>query len=241
MSVLATACRYDGTFMCERNDQCLSASAPGTCQLPSGLCSFPDPLCPTPGQRYDDTAGSLANQCVEPALPVDAAVAFDPNTCPTDFTQLSVDTPSRYRVLPVLPLTAEYFDYVTACGMQKPGVTHIAIIETLAEAMTVGPLAAGSGGPAQVYVGALQSQTATGLAVGWIHADGSPVAATVWAASEPDDGDGSEGNHQEQVAVLTSGGRLNDIALKMHWPVLCECDGKTVAPAFTTLVTGYRD
>ncbi len=67
--VMATACRYSGAFTCERNDQCRSRTAPGVCQLPAGVCSFPDPTCPVTGQRYDDTAGELADECVAAASP----------------------------------------------------------------------------------------------------------------------------------------------------------------------------
>jgi len=239
--VLATACRYEGTYTCERNDQCMSAAAPGTCQLPVGLCSFPDPMCPS-GQRFDDTAGSSAGVCVEPMVMIDAPAGFDPTTCPSTFTQLHASSPSRYRVLPALGMTAQFYDYVTACEMQKPGFTHAAIIETPAEAMVIAPLVTGPGGPTQqVYVGALQAPTATMPGLGWIHSDGTPVADTLWAQGEPNDANGGEGDHQEQVAVLTSAAKLNDIDMRMPWPILCECDGKAVSATFTAHVLTYRD
>jgi hypothetical protein len=70
IAIAVTGCRYEGTYTCASNDQCRSREAPGVCQLPAGLCSFPDPMCPTTGQRYDDTAGELANECVTPAAPL---------------------------------------------------------------------------------------------------------------------------------------------------------------------------
>ncbi len=241
VTVLATACRYDGTYTCETNDQCRSASAPGTCQLPAGLCSFPDPMCPMTGQRYDDTAGDSSGECVAPVSMIDAPAAFDPTTCPAAFTQLHFSLESRYRVLPALGAAAQYYDYVTACEMQKPGFTHAAIIETPGEAMMVAPLVTGMGGGQQVYVGALQDPMATMPATGWIHADGTAVATAVWQAGEPNDANGAEGDHQEQLAVLTSAGHLNDIAFRTQAPILCECDGKAVAAVFTDRVTAYRN
>ena len=242
VTVLATSCRYEGTYTCERNDQCKSAAAPGTCQLPAGLCSFPDPMCPMTGQRYDDTAGSSAGECVTPVAPmVDAPAGFDPTVCPTTFTALHVSLESRYRVLPALGTTADYRDYVAECAREKPGFTHVAIIETPAEAMIVGPMVTSGNGRQLVYIGAVQDRAATTPAAGWIHADGTAVAPSLWQTNEPNDLQDGEADHREQFCGLTSGGVLNDVDDRTPTPVLCECDGKTVAPVFTAHVLANSD
>jgi len=61
--LLAVAgCHFTGTYTCEQSSQCLRNGQPGTCE-PTGHCAFPDTAC-TSGQRYDSSAGGLANQCV---------------------------------------------------------------------------------------------------------------------------------------------------------------------------------
>jgi len=51
-----------GSFACERDDQCVSASGPGVCE-PTGFCSFLDDGCPS-GRRYGDSSGPDAGKCV---------------------------------------------------------------------------------------------------------------------------------------------------------------------------------
>jgi hypothetical protein len=231
--VAACGCRYTGTYTCERDDQCRSRAAPGTCQLPAGLCSFPDATCPL-GQRYDDTAGEAAEECVGPTAMVDAPPAFDPNACPTGFMQVTAGVPSRYRVLPTLPAPADFSDYMAACDAELPGSTHGAVIDTAAEAMALA--AVFGGGAGRYYIGMVQDPIERAPAAGWIHADGTPVATALWMAGEPNDGNGTETDHLEQAGVVTSGGTFNDVAGTIVAPVLCECDGAVPSAMFQTFV-----
>lgn len=68
MSVLA-ACGVHGTFPCQTDSQCVRDGMQGVCQIATKFCSFADPTC---GQRYDETAGPFANQCVTNDAGIDA-------------------------------------------------------------------------------------------------------------------------------------------------------------------------
>jgi hypothetical protein len=76
--VVVAACRFTGTYTCAQDSQCTRPGVAGTCE-PTGHCAFPDTSCAS-GQRYDNSAGSLASQCVGDVVdagidtPVDAAV-----------------------------------------------------------------------------------------------------------------------------------------------------------------------
>ena len=227
--IVSTGCRYTGAYTCERDDQCRSRAAAGTCQLPAGACSFPDATCPQ-GQRYDDTAGDSAGQCIEGVPMVDAATVFDPTTCPTGFMQLAATSPSRYRVLPALPATARFPDYMAACDAQLPGASHGAVIDTPAEVMAVA--AVFGGGTARYYIGVVQDPAAATPSAGWIHANGAPVAAAHWRQDDPDDGNASEADHLEQAGVILNDGTFSDVAGNTALPVLCECDGAAPSAAF---------
>jgi hypothetical protein len=108
------ACRVEGTFACERDEQC---GADGRCE-PLGACSFPDPGC-ADGRRFDELATApLAGTCVDVAL-----------ACPAGYTAAISGIGSRYR--PVL----EPVDWVTAqsrCAADGAG-THLVVIESAAE------------------------------------------------------------------------------------------------------------
>lgn len=72
---------------------------------------------------------------------------------------------------------------------------------------------------------------------GWINADGTPllVALLSTAQTEPDDADMNEADHAEQVGAFTAMG-VFDLPGRTAQPVICECDGKAVSPAFQALV-----
>ncbi len=63
----APACS-PGAYTCTSNAQCLSSSGQqGICEEVTGYCSYPDSLCAQnggTGERYAESAGSLASQCV---------------------------------------------------------------------------------------------------------------------------------------------------------------------------------
>lgn len=238
VSMLVSGCRYTGTYACERDEECRSSAAPGTCQLPAGVCSFPDLTCPL-GQRYDDTAGDLAGECVESAIMIDAPILFDPSVCPSGFSQAMPGILSRYRVLPALPSTARFADYMAACDAQLAGKTHAAVFDTKAEATAV--LAAIGVGAGRYYIGVVQDAAALTPAVGWIHADGTAVASGLWAGTEPNDGNGSEADHLEQAGVVVNDGTFNDISGTMAAPVICECDGSAPSATFQAFVLSTRD
>jgi len=72
---LLAACKVTGSYTCEQDDQCIRAGATGRCEA-THACSFSDGACES-GFRYDTSAGSLANQCVAPDVPIDAPAMID--------------------------------------------------------------------------------------------------------------------------------------------------------------------
>lgn len=59
---LSSACVKFPPFVCDRDQQCMSAEGEGTCEA-SGACSFRDALCDS-GRRFGESAGELAGSCV---------------------------------------------------------------------------------------------------------------------------------------------------------------------------------
>jgi cysteine-rich repeat protein len=63
--LVVSACPSLDPFTCQGDDQCTLA-ADGVCHEDEGACSYPDDTCPS-GRRWSQTAGALADQCVEEA------------------------------------------------------------------------------------------------------------------------------------------------------------------------------
>lgn len=227
LAAVLGACRYAGTFTCDRDEECQPRGAIGTCQPETGLCSAPDATCAS-GQRYDESAGGSAGTCVEIPAPPDAPPAFDPTTCPAAFQEVAGLTTSRYHVLPMGPRFAAQMQ---ACEALAPGLAHGAVIESPAEWMALLPFTSS----AIHMVGAVQAPMAAAVDAGWIHADGTPVDLGVWGPDEPADGDDNEADHAQQFGGIGADG-LRDLPDDPTWPTLCECDGKPVAAMFTAHV-----
>jgi len=61
----STGCvELNKTYSCASNEQCVSGTVQGSCDLATSLCVFPDSTCPS-GQRYGELAGRDSNQCTE--------------------------------------------------------------------------------------------------------------------------------------------------------------------------------
>jgi hypothetical protein len=231
-------CRYSGTFQCDTNDQC---GASGTCQ-PSRYCSFMDPSCAS-GQKYDETAGPLAGQCVGEEQQTDAGVdvmpdaPFDLTTCPATYSVRIASSPSHYRLVTA---QATFWEHTTACASAKPGATHLVIPESVEEIVElseyIDPI---SNTGAVFYVGVVQDSSVTTPAEGWIRFDGQPVDPALWLAGEPDDFDGTETDRYSQVAGFDKSPqneRMDDLPGVNDLGTVCECDGKSITPAVQAFV-----
>jgi hypothetical protein len=232
LALLATGCRVTGTFECERSEQCRSNRMSGTCE-PTGFCSFPDPACPS-GLRYSEYAGGgYAEQCT---ITLDAA-AWTPASCPGAYniTLPSTAATSRYRIVATPSM---FWPHENVCSAGMPGATHAINLETTEE---LADLRTQLDALSQRlhYVGAVQDPAATAADAGWINMDGTPVATGLWTVStaEPDDGDGGEDDHLNQLATYDRQvtGLRDAIGTELAG-IVCECDGLPVSAMARTSI-----
>ncbi len=240
IGLASTACRVSGAFTCETSDQCRAPTGQGVCEPQTGFCTFADADCAS-GTRYADNAGDgLAGRCTGEDPPNDAmeidAPPFDTSTCPAKFD----------ITLPSVPNAKFYMDIgqgnygvvATRCLAELAGATHPANVHS---AQTVTEIAAlfNLGGPAWIFVGVLQDPTVTTPIGGWINFDGSAFDATLWSTAnpvQPDDANGTEADHREQVGAVAYTGDLGDYAAQVAIPLLCACDGVPVAARAMTFL-----
>jgi hypothetical protein len=233
-AVVATGCRYGGTFMCDRNDQC---GAGGSCQA-AHYCSFGDMDCVS-GQRYDQTAGPYAGVCVGEENGIDAAI-FDPATCPATYTITIASAPkSRYFMRTA---TTSYWMHHSACKADLAGATHLMLPDSAAEISEIVTATADMATTNnEVLVGVVQNiGLATAPNVGWTRFDGNSVDPSLWLPNEPNDGDGNEANHAENVGSINrTYSLMNDtVGTAAMAPAICECDGKALAPSIESILAG---
>ncbi|HUS27124.1 MAG TPA: hypothetical protein VMZ53_01400 [Kofleriaceae bacterium] len=232
--VLATGCRYGGTFTCETSDQC---GTNGTCE-PTQFCSFPDSMCAL-GQRYDETAGPYAGACVgeepRPDGGIDApdGAPFDLTSCPSGFGAVPNLPGSRYAIHTP---NGTFWAHHAYCNALLPGATHLLIPDTAQELDILASRLSTT--VTYAYVGAVQdAATATLPNAAWFKLDGQPLDAALWGTGDPDDDDDIETDHYSQTALLSRASRrLDDAGGATARPALCECDGKSVAASVEAII-----
>ena len=235
MVVIAAGCRYDGTFMCDRNEEC---GVGGSCQA-AHYCSFGDTKCAS-GQRYDETAGPYAGVCVGEENGLDASI-FHPAMCPASYT-ITIDSSTSTSRYYMRTATTSFWMHHSGCKGDLPGATHLMLPDSAAEineivAATL-DMATGSN---EVFVGAAQNiATATSPTTGWTRVDGNSVDPSLWLPQEPNDGDGNEVNHAENIASINrTYSMMNDtVGATATSPAICECDGKSVPPSVESILAG---
>jgi hypothetical protein len=220
--------------MCDINGDC---GIGGSCQA-SNYCSFGDSKCVS-GQRYDETAGPYAGVCVGEENGVDAAI-FDPTTCPAAYTIMIASSPSsRYYVRTA---TTSYWMHHSGCKTDLPGVTHLMLPDSTAElSEIVAATASMAVGYNEFLVGAAQNiAAATAPNTGWTRVDGNAFDPALWLPNEPNDADGNEANHAENVASIDRMYSLmNDtVGVTLEAPAICECDGKAVPAGVESILAG---
>ena len=178
-----------------------------------------------PGNGDGPTDGVAIDAALIDAPPVDAA--FDPATCPAGYTMTIAASPqSRYRWITVdRAWLAQHQD----CADDLPGATHLAVLDTVAEAQQIAAAAAGA---TSYQVGAAQAPAQATVLAGWYELTGEVVPAATWQSGQPNDNDGTENGEQNRGSVNVSAGPLlQDIDLVFATRAVCECDGKPIAPA----------
>jgi hypothetical protein len=119
---LLAACKVTGAYTCEQDDQCVRGAVTGRCEA-THVCSLQDGSCAS-GYRYDNSAGSLAQKCVD--APVDAGVdATDaPPDAPAAFarvnlggtTYMGVDYPGTWTGDPTGATTCSNGSHYSSTG-----------------------------------------------------------------------------------------------------------------------------
>ena len=169
-----------------------------------------------------------------------ADAGFDAARCPATYNA-DLPGPSRYRLIPDgHPVWIQN----DACVADLPGATHLVVLSSAAELTAISALVSappiGTAGNA-VWIGAVQSLTATQMDEGWLGFDGNPMLA-VWGGIEPNDhGDNSEADHEEQfVKIERPHAYLSDAPGTDNLGALCECDGVRIAENAAALLAALR-
>jgi hypothetical protein len=185
----------------------------------------------SPARSFDDAPDA-------PDAP-DAHV-FDPAAeCPAAYTaQLpSTAATSRYRVITAL---AQFWPHNATCNADRPGVTHAATLNTMAELLELKTLVDGLSLLDRYYLGGIQDPQATAVNQSWIWFTGTPLLQTAWhlPEGEPDDANGGTEIHSQQLVIfdrlLTY---LHDATGTSTYGIVCECDNMPV----TAQAQGFVD
>ena len=214
---LNASCLRQTEFNCATNAQC---GPSGTCQLVGasvGYCSFPDSEC---GQRFGESAGPYANQCVgmqgggDSGITIDGRMIDGPPAavCPADFVALPNDAtnPHRYKKLPnngnwdtqrqaCIALSAKAFLGVPNDPIELTGLFMLA-------------------NNMPFWVG-IDDRTTEGA---YVQVNGGTATFLPWAAGQPDNGGGGQGSD----CVLGTGTTISDEGCTgggSSYPAVCEC------------------
>jgi hypothetical protein len=160
--------------------------------------------------------------------------SFDLTTCPPSYTTTLATSisSSRYRI------SATVADFVTgnnACNTDLPGMTHLAALDSIAEADAINAVLP----PVSVryYVGAVQAPGETMFDTGWSLFTGEPLPGGLWMPGEPADGGGGPEGGAQQFGEYEPNAGLHDNSPDSLDGVVCECDGKAIPPAIAAEIT----
>jgi hypothetical protein len=161
---------------------------------------------------------------------VDAMIDAPPMlVCPIDYTVTVTGSSSRYRIS---SSNGNFAQHHASCNDDMAGATHLAVFDTLSELDQITAMLSQVTQPndGRFYVGAVQMMNQATTSAGWLHFTGGAVPATFWGTGHPEDNDTSELDHDQQLAALDAGLRLNDVSGSVFYGAVCECDGKTIDP-----------
>jgi hypothetical protein len=213
------ACLRGTQFQCTTNEQC---GAGGRCEL-VGFCSFLDASCPGTMQRFGESAGDLANTCVqgdggidaanpEGPPPIDAIDAPDAG-CPNDYAPLGGQPPNHvYKLFtaPTQNFNAAHNDCVSRNG-------YLAIPDDATELLAYEGLTT-----AKTWIGI--SDTFNGSPDDETYINTKNVPATFLAFDtangEPNDGGGAN----DQDCVASDNQLMSTEKCTTKFIYICECE-----------------
>lgn len=207
LSPLAS-CLRSTQFQCETSDQCGTGN---TCES-TGYCSFADSDC----QRYTDSAGPLAGQCVSGGGSNDAGIDAPPigddaaGGCPIGYEDLpGVANGHKYRLITA---TDDWNQQRTACT-RTTSSAYLAIPDDQTELTALSVKAQQQ--PYWIGVGDLQTE---GM---YVTVKSTPQTFLPWAPGEPDnDGPGEE----DCVLTLAANSQFDDVRCTRQFRAICECE-----------------
>lgn len=218
--VLANAgCLRKTEFQCTDDGACGTS---GRCES-TGFCSFADPDC-TSGRRYDQSAGTLANQCTGGGTtgdggPMDAPPNMGdgpqmpdapPAGCPSGYNPITGgQTNHLYKLVTA---TETWAKQQTACRITSASA-NLAVPDDQVELTAIDTLA----GTANYWLGI----TDTAVEGTWLNVLGAPQTFLPWQAPAPDNNAGGQG--EDCVEGLPVVHMINDRRCMDSLPTVCEC------------------
>jgi hypothetical protein len=156
--------------------------------------------------------------------------------CPVSY-DVALPGPSRYRLI---ASGGPAWVQSDACAADLPGATHLVVLDSPDElGRVISLVAAATTTVNAIWVGAVQQATATQPGVGWLWFDDKAVTGG-WSGVEPNDRDGRESREEQFVRIEKTKLYLQDSGGNSTSGALCECDGKSIAPAAADAITASR-
>ena len=209
----SAACLRGTEYRCSSNTEC---GAGGTCES-VGFCSFPDMDCSS-GERFGDSAGTLANQCTG-TTGIDGGLIDGPRIdgpmidappagCPGNYATIAGGQGThRYRLVP----SANWNQQRDMC-VATTSSAYLAIPDDLGELQALATLA----GAARFWVGITDSATENTF----LTTKGAPATFLPWAPGAPDNG----GPGEDCVEGITATSQINDERCNTQYVAVCECE-----------------
>ena len=211
--VATTGCLRTTQFKCAQDSDC---GAGGTCQPTTKYCSIADPTCG--GQRYVDSAGPLANQCVGGGIgdggidaPIDGRMidGGGGGHCPGAYMPITGQT----HVYQLVTMAKNWSQQKTFCAATAPNFAYLAIPDDLTELTALDTLA---GANPDYWVGISIDPNNNN---NWLNVKGVMQMFLPWLNGAP-----SPGGNRTCVEGITASAKIDNIACNTQLPAICECE-----------------